>query len=200
MQHTLLVGVDLSRVDNRAVARFDFSQAFPTPINIFDPEYSSVPNPSTESLPLFFDNDIRADRLGIYLQDQIDILDNLMLVAGLRYDTVETNLVSGTNVFGPEEETNQTDDAFTPRIGIVYQPIEPISLYANYARSFNPSFNTFDANGDSLPPEEGEGFEVGIRGEIIENRLTATLAYFDITKQNVATADPIPPFASVATG
>jgi len=98
-----------------------------------------------------------------------------------------------------DSETNQYDDAVSPRIGIVYKPIEPISLYANYARSFTPSFAT-DTNGDPLEPEVGEGFEVGIRGEIIENRLTATFAYFDITKQNVATADPVIPFASVATG
>jgi outer membrane receptor for ferric coprogen and ferric-rhodotorulic acid len=33
------------------------------------------------------------------------------------------------------EETSQSDTAFSPRVGIVYQPISPISLYASYARS-----------------------------------------------------------------
>ena len=62
-----------------------------------------------------------------------------------------------------------------------------------------PSLET-DADGNFLEPEEGEGFEVGIRGEIIENRLAATLAYFDITKQNVATTDPNNPLFSVGVG
>ena len=57
-----------------------------------------------------------------------------------------------------------------------------------------------DVDGNPLGSEEGEGYEVGIRGEIIEARLAATLAYFDIKKQNVATPDPVNSLASVATG
>ena len=75
-------------------------------------------------------------------------------------------------------------------MGIVYQPIEAISLYASYAQSFNPNTIDTDAEGNFLEPETGEGFEVGIKGEIVPNRLSATFAYFDITKQNVATSDP----------
>jgi iron complex outermembrane receptor protein len=195
VDHTLLFGVDLARTENynETVAAFDPL----TPINIFDPEpdYFAVPAPDTADLGPFNNTDSTIDRLGIYLQDQIDILDNLIVVAGLRYDTVNQD----TTDFLSETETTQYDDAVSPRIGIVYQPIAPISLYANYSRSFTPSLAT-DADGEPLAPEEGEGFEVGIRGEIIENRLAATLAYFDITKQNVATADPNDLFASVATG
>jgi len=194
LEHTLLFGVDLARTENEFGTRFNTSPEFLTPLDIFDPDYST-PTPPLDSLPIFQNTNSITDSLGIYIQDQIDILDNLILVAGLRYDVVDrdtTNLVD-------DSETDQYDDAVSPRIGIVYQPIEPISLYANYARSFTPSFAT-DANGDPLEPEVGEGFEVGIRGEIIEDRLTATFAYFNITKQNVATADPVIPFVSVATG
>ena len=194
--HTLLFGVDFARSDNLVESRGDFTNpVFLTPINIFDPDFSAVAAPDLEDLPLLFGNDTTTTQVGIYLQDQIDLLDNLILVAGLRYDTVDREVV---NVL-TGAETNQYDDALTPRIGIVYQPIEPISLYANYSRSFVPNSGT-DADDNSFEPEEGEGFEVGIRGEIIENRLAATLAYFDITKQNVVTADPSVPFASVATG
>ena len=197
IQHTLLFGVDVARSESEFFSRFGgFNDpAFLSPINIFDPDYSAFPTPPAESIPVTIDNNVETDRLGIYLQDQIDILDNLILVAGVRYNTVDQNTVNNLT----DTDTNQYDDAFTPRIGIVYQPIEPISLYANYSRSFVPNTAT-DADDQPLPPEEGEGFEVGIRGEIIENRLAATLAYFDITKQNVATADPNVLFASVATG
>ena len=197
IQHTLLFGVDIAHSESEFFSRFGgFNDpAFLNPINIFDPDYSAVPTPPAESIPVIIDNNVETDRLGIYLQDQIDILDNLILVAGVRYDAVDEDTVNNLT----DTETNQYDDAFTPRIGIVYQPIEPISLYANYSRSFVPNTAT-DADDQPLPPEEGEGFEVGIRGEIIENRLAATLAYFDITKQNVATADPNVLFASVATG
>ncbi|MEO1351530.1 MAG: TonB-dependent siderophore receptor [Cyanobacteria bacterium J06635_15] len=195
--HTLLFGVDVARSENSLEARTDFTNpAFLTPINIFDPDFSAVAAPDVENLPILFGNDTTTTQIGIYLQDQIDLLDNLILVAGLRYDTVDqevVNVVTGA-------ETNQSDDALTPRIGIVYQPIEPISLYANYSRSFVPNSAT-DVDSNPLEPEEGEGFEVGVRAELIEGRLAATLAYFDITKQNIATDDPTTALpGSVAVG
>ena len=195
LEHTLLLGVDLFRAENQRVSRINVSPEFFSSINIFDPDTLDVETPPRESIPITEDNTTTTNQLGIYLQDQIDILDNLILVAGLRYDTVDQETTDNLN----DVETEQDDDALTPRIGIVYQPIEPISLYANYSRSFVPNSVT-DADGEPLEPEEGEGFEVGVRGEIIENRLSATLAYFNITKQNVATEDPNDPFASVAVG
>ena len=193
IKHTLLFGIDLARSENTTVSRGDFRNpdAF-SPINIFD---DTVDIPSPESLPLFADRNGNRNQLGIYVQDQIDILDNLILVAGLRYDSSFYELLDAV----PDTRNSQIEDALTPRIGIVYQPVEPLSIYANYSRSFIPNTGT-DANGGFLKPEEGEGFEVGIRGEIIMVRLVATLAFFDITKQNVATQDPNEPFASVSTG
>ncbi|MCG8362762.1 MAG: TonB-dependent siderophore receptor, partial [Pseudanabaenales cyanobacterium] len=197
VKHTLLFGVDLSRTDSTGVTRFSATASeFLTPLDVFNPDYSAVLAPSdSNDIPIAFGSDTTTDRFGVYLQNQIDILDNLILVAGLRYDTVDQD----TTDMLTDLETNQYDDAVTPRVGIVYQPIEPVSLYANYAQSFNPNGGA-DAAGQPFEPEEGEGFEVGVRAELIENRLAATLAYFNITKQNVLTADPVVPFASVATG
>ena len=193
--HTLLFGVDVSRTESSGFTRFSTTPEFVTFLDIFNPDYSSAPAPDSESIPIAFGSDITTDRLGIYLQDQIDLLDNLILVAGVRYDTVDQD----TTDIVTDLETNQYDDAVTPRVGLVYQPIEPVSLYANYARSFNPNGGT-DAQGQPFEPEEGRGFEVGIRAEPIENRLAMTLAYFDIVKRNVLVSDPVVPFASVATG
>ncbi|MEL6223786.1 MAG: TonB-dependent siderophore receptor, partial [Cyanobacteria bacterium J06627_8] len=194
IEHTLLFGVDLSRTESSGFTRFSPTPEFVTFLDIFNPDYS-IPAPDSEDIPIAFGSDITTDRLGIYLQDQIDLLDNLILVAGVRYDTVDQD----TTDILTDLETERYDDAVTPRVGLVYQPIEPVSLYANYARSFNPNGGT-DAQGQPFEPEEGRGFEVGIRAEPIENRLAMTLAYFDIKKQNVLTADPVVPFASIATG
>ena len=51
-----------------------------------------------------------------------------------------------------------------------------------------------------MDPEQASGFEVGAKAEFLDGNLFATLAYFDITKQNVATTDPNDPFFVVATG
>ncbi|MGI2905149.1 TonB-dependent siderophore receptor [Tolypothrix sp. VBCCA 56010] len=84
-------------------------------------------------------------------------------------------------------------------MGIVYQPIPEVSLYASYSRSFTPNTAT-TVNGDPLEPERGEGYEVGVKAELLRGRLSTTLAYFDITKQNVASTDPNSLLDSVATG
>jgi len=57
-----------------------------------------------------------------------------------------------------------------------------------------------DINSKALEPERAEGFEVGVKAELLEGKLLATLAYFDITKRNVATSDPNNPFFQVTTG
>ncbi|MBE7385571.1 MAG: TonB-dependent siderophore receptor [Leptolyngbya sp. SIO1E4] len=198
IQHTLLFGIDLNRTDISTFARIDFSNR--QPLNIFDPVYGVFADINFDDLPIFRDIDGQSDRLGIYLQDQINFSDNLILLAGLRYDTVEQSTVNGPTAINPTPSgTTQNDDAVTPRVGIVYQPTSNISLYGSYSQSFTPSSVT-TAAGDPLEPERGEGFEVGVKTELLDGDLLATLAYFNITKQNVATQDPNNSFFSVATG
>jgi iron complex outermembrane receptor protein len=121
----------------------------------------------------------------------------------LRYDTVAQKTVTPQKtIFDPEAgEETRNNDALSPRVGLVYQPIEELSLYASYSQSFNPTTET-TFNGDPLEPERGRGYEAGVKAELLAGKLLTTLAYFDITKQNVATPDPNSPsgFGSVATG
>ena len=133
------------------------------------------------------------------MQDQTALADNLKLLAGLRYDTVNLKDTTEASDFAPANETEQNNDALTPRVGIVYQPTQALSLYTSYSRSFVPSTAT-TFSGEFLEPEEGEGWEIGAKAELLGGRLFATLSYFDITKQNVATNDPINFGFSSATG
>ncbi|MGD1939161.1 MAG: TonB-dependent siderophore receptor [Cyanophyceae cyanobacterium] len=209
IKHNLLFGVDLSREEDLGGGRGGFDPRvdpeFFDRINIFAPVRSGR-KPDVDSSPAELINDETVDRLGIYVQDQIYITDNLIVLAGLRYDSFDQSLTStarsrASDTVVSETETDQFGDAVTPRIGIVYQPSDTIALYASYAQSFTPNSGT-DIEGNTLEPETGEGFEVGIKADIIPDRLSATLAYFNITRQNVATADPNDPLlqASIATG
>jgi iron complex outermembrane recepter protein len=194
VKHTLTVGVDLNRTDGRTITLFDAEN--PSTINIFDPDYNAVPKPSKSALPPFDKNVTTSDRLGVYLQDQIKLLDNLTLVAGIRYDTITQTT---TDLLNPGEST-QTDSAFTPRIGILYQPIKEISLFSNYSQSFNPNTENTTVTGTPLPPERGQGFDLGIKAELFDRKLLATLTYFNITKNNVGVVDPNFPLFSTTIG
>ncbi|PSN76980.1 TonB-dependent siderophore receptor, partial [filamentous cyanobacterium CCP4] len=183
--HEVLVGFDLGR------STFFYSEetASLPPIDIFDPNYD-VSRP--ENLPNSFAFRTFTDGLGLYLQDQISLLDNLFLLVGGRLDFVEQKS------FFPGEEDSQSDTAFSPRIGVVYQPIEPISLYASYSQSFNPVVGRSQDN-STFEPERGTQYEVGVKADITDN-LSATLAFFDITKSNVLTTDLDNPDFSIQVG
>ncbi len=124
-------------------------------------------------------------------------MDNLKLLLGGRFDTVnqkQENLVSSTT-------SEQDDQAFSPRVGIVYQPIQPVSLYASYSRAFNPATpGTILASGAAAEPERGTQYEAGIKTEFLQGRLSSTLAFYELTRSNVLTPSPTDPFASVQTG
>ncbi|NET39344.1 MAG: TonB-dependent siderophore receptor [Cyanothece sp. SIO1E1] len=198
IDHTLVFGVDLNRRNEDGPTKFDFFN--PVPLDIFNPVFAAFPRPDFDELPVLADSDDETDRLGIFIQDQLSFFDNFLLLAGVRYDTVAQERMGGPSLFAPNgTDETQTDDAFSPRVGLVYQPIEVVSLYASYSRSFTPNTGT-SVDGRFLQPEQGEGFEVGVKAEFLNRGLAATLAYFDITKQNVATADPDFPDFSIATG
>jgi iron complex outermembrane recepter protein len=197
IDHTLLVGVDLNRTDELEKTRFD--SVF-YPLNIFNPVYGLIPDVPIEDIPLISDTETQTDRLGVYLQDQIAFSEQIKLLAGVRYDTIEREVLNNPHDFAPNSsETTQNDDAVTPRVGILYQPIPEISLYGSYSQSFTPNSAT-TINNEPLEPEKGEGFEFGVKSELLERKLSATLAYFNITKQNVSNTDPTNPLFSVATG
>ena len=198
VKHILLFGVDLNRTDSDTFSKSDFFNS--APLDVFNPFYGATPRTSLDTL--LIDRKSTTNRLGIYVQDEIAFSEKLKLLAGLRYETVDQEIENEPALFYPGGDTNQSNDAWTPRVGIVYQPIEAVSLYASYSQSFNPNIDRFTVNGDPLEPERGEGYEVGVKTELLEGNLFATLAYFDITKQNVATEDSNFPGLgiSVATG
>jgi iron complex outermembrane receptor protein len=182
IDHTLLFGVDWSRNTQRSNTRA--AESTPS-INIFDPEYGAF-RPERSDLPLLtIDRFNTTDTVGFFIQDQIDLLDNLHLLVGGRFDIIDQSSFSFLSGTG----SDQNEAAFSPRIGILYQPIEPLSLYASYSQSFQPNVFT-QSDGSFLEPERGRQFEVGIRGEFLDDRLVANLAAYHLTKTNVATTDP----------
>jgi iron complex outermembrane receptor protein len=195
IKHTLTAGVDLNRSESRILTVF----GDPSPLNIFAPDYDLIPKPDRAALPLFGDTLTTANRLGLYLQDQVYLLDNLILVAGLRYDTITQKTTNVETAFSEGGASEQTNDALTPRVGLLYRPIPALAIFANYSQSFRPS-TSLTASGSPLQPERGEGFEVGVKTELLNQKLLATLTYFDITKKNVGVADPNNPLFSIATG
>ncbi|MGI0493622.1 TonB-dependent siderophore receptor [Alkalinema pantanalense CENA528] len=197
LEHTLLFGVDLNHSDTREFSVLDPTTL--TTLDIFNPVYGQLAKPNEADLFDFGGRSLKSDRLGIYLQDQIAIQKNLKLLLGVRYDAVTQKAEALPGLAVDANETEITSTAWTPRFGILYQPTESLSFYGSYSRSFTPSANT-TVNGDPLEPERGEGWEVGVKTELFNKKLLATLAYFDVKKQNVAVPDPDFPLSFISSG
>ena len=179
IEHKLLFGVDLSRDVSYQEGRNLLREL--DPIDIFNPIYRR--ESAGADLEVFPDAPTTSEGLGIYLQDQISLLENLKLVLGGRFDIVTQKLEDSLG----ETTSFQQDEAFSPRIGIVYQPSQAISLYANYSRSFQQvTGTTFDNR--LFEPERGTQYEVGMKVDWANN-LSSTIALYQITRSNVLTTD-----------
>jgi len=187
-EHDLLFGVDYSRDDeNRIFQSSDSTFAFPTfqgvpnKINIFDPD-DNVPAPEREDLTFISnDREVEIEEYGLLLQDQITLSDQWELLLGGRLSWVDQETVDRRT--GADD--SQKDDAvFTPRVGVLYKPVETVSLYGSFSESFEPN-SAQDQQGDFLDPTEGEQFEVGVKAEFLDRRLRTTVAAFELTKTNI---------------
>jgi iron complex outermembrane receptor protein len=92
-----------------------------------------------------------------------------------------------------------TEFTLSPRVGIVWQPVESTSLYVSWSKSHVPNVGHSVSN-SIFDAEKAEQFEVGVRQDIIKGKLSANLAAYDLTRDNVLTADPDNPLNQVQTG
>lgn len=195
IKHQLLFGLEVARSQTKFNLSDSDTGFF---IDVINPTYGAPIPPTTFNS---FNSDSTSNTVGIYLQDQITLLPNLKLLVGGRYDFSNTKS-SSFDDFPPDPPIIANDEfsnqAFSPRVGIVYQPIEPVSLYASFSRSFVPN-NATTSTGELIEPTRGTQFEAGIKADL-GKKFTAALAAYQITKTNILTTDPADPDFSIPVG
>ncbi|NWF12955.1 TonB-dependent siderophore receptor [Pseudomonas reactans] len=180
-QHELLIGTEYE--DYRKKERVTAIGGSRYPIDIYNPVYGK-PKPSGARSGTDFFEQTKSHALN--LQDQIIFTDRLRGMVGARFEHFEQSIDDFTR---NHAKSKQTHDAFTQRAGLLYQLTPQVGVFANASTSFKPN-SGLDANNKSFKPEEGVGYEVGIKSELFDDRLSATLAAFHIEKENVLTLDP----------
>ena len=126
-----------------------------------------------------------------YIQDEISLSEKLDVVLGARFDSFDINVL---NV--PAGETrSRRDEAITPRFGLVYKPLENISLYASYSESFLPrsgeQYTDINGSNNQLDPDTFTNREAGLKWDFSRG-LSLTAAYFEIDKSSPQVADNNP--------
>ena len=145
------------------------------------------------------DTEVDIDVISLFLQDEIEIMRNLDLVLGLRYDEFEIDVFNVEALIDGEPDDvinrSRTDQQVSPRAGLIYKPRENISIYASYSESFLPrSGEQFaDINGDDnvLDPNESTNLEAGVKWDPNPSvSFTASVFEIENSSPQVADADP----------
>lgn len=113
------------------------------------------------------DNNERINSYGLFNKISINILTDLDLTLGQRFDMFNFDLLS-MNKNNQQLSLNN----WSPMIGITYNPYKNITLFTNYSSAFQtPTFNEITNNPDPsvnslnrLKPEHIESIELGLRG------------------------------------
>ncbi|WP_054851601.1 TonB-dependent receptor [Olleya sp. ITB9] len=137
----------------------------------------------------FLDSDIRQNILGFYVSDVVKVLPSLSVMASLRYDRFDYQGDRQTNA---DDDTEYTESTFSPKFGVVYQPIvDQLSIFANYQNGFsyvNPQYITDFDTGivtlQSYDVEQANQYEFGVKTNLFNNKLETTLSYYNINVDN----------------
>ena len=191
--HTLLFGLEMIDTINKN-KRYDTYWS----TNKSDKETFKITRPMSflvNSAGIATNNDFTADLnsqtqsdievTSIFFQDQIDVTKKLKLLIGGRHDIFDITVKDLKN----DSAQSRVDKEFSPRAGIIYKPIDNVSLYYSYSESFLPrsgeQFKSLSATSAALDPDIFESSEIGIKMEVSDH-LSFTAAYFDSTQLRAA--------------
>ena len=135
VRHTVLVGAEAGRqwTDNfRNTGYFDNTA---TSILVpFDAPTISTPITFRQSAT-DADNHVGTGVAAAYVQDQVELSRHVQLVGGVRFDRFDLTYHNNRN----DDTIGRIDNLVSPRAGIVYKPIVPLSIYGSYTVSYLPS-------------------------------------------------------------
>jgi len=125
-------------------------------------------------------------RTGLYVQDLISVKEQWKVLLGVRYTYMDTRsqaftLASQVTAVSKPVFVN----AFTPRVGLVYQPQKTLSFFASYANSFSPN-NGVNNMGAPLAPSFINQYELGVKNELFKGVLSANITAYKIVNSNLA--------------
>mgnify|MGYP000138521767 CR=1 FL=1 len=181
MPNQSLVGVDFSYVDFKRRSRF-FGNV--DSVNPFSPNGGTFTNPNQTFL-----NPTKITTIAVFIEDTLEITPNLRLMAGLRHDQIKLDRNS-FNLDGSFNSANAFERSFDPnswRLGAVYN-INPSWVgYAQWSSGADPvGSNIFLVNGNqNFDLTSAQQWEVGMKSIFWGGRAEATLALFQINRENI---------------
>ncbi|WP_316836809.1 TonB-dependent receptor [Pedobacter nutrimenti] len=201
LQHTLLVGVDadqsntttgaFNNPNTRTVNLSGVQTKYYDQVNILDPlTFNQPTNFNTPETTLSTNTVAPIYRMGGFVQDLITVTEQFKVLAGLRWTYQRTPVTTVKTIAdGSEIKTTgdtKIDKAFSPKIGLIYQPLKTTSVYASYSNNFTPNTGIDIATNAPIAPSIIDQYEAGVKNDFLEGKLSANLTYYKIKNNRYA--------------
>ncbi|MFN3357492.1 MAG: TonB-dependent receptor [Pseudomonas sp.] len=198
LEHRLLTGLELGN------QRRDPKLYTATPVTPANRGGQAVPSldlnqpnrnlSHTGPMSVSSNNHTEVDSRAVYVQDQLRLNDQWQVLAGLRYDRFEVDTTNKVLNTRQDVKSHST----SPRFGLVWTPLEHHSFYASWSKTFSPAGGgligiTPNAAGsvNDLSPELTKQKEIGVKSDWFDDRLSTTLAIYELELYNRRTSDPL---------
>ena len=184
IKHQLFSGIDTENSLAQAYT-FVFSPANYDIINIFNAtKYTprtDIPSGSISKIVKTTTN-----RFGVYIQDLMSVTTQLKILAGIRWSWQEAT--ADTYNYNPQSILNGNplkNTAFSPKLGLVYQPNSNTSLFSSYSNSFIPNTGVTITN-EPLKPSLIDQYEIGIKKDFWKGMVSTNVTLYQISNSNLA--------------
>jgi iron complex outermembrane receptor protein len=205
LEHRLLTGVEIGsqRRDpmlyNAATGRTPGAQPVPS-LDLYNPNRDLR---HTGSMQVSSSSHTEVESRAVYVQDQLRLNDQWQVLAGLRYDTFDIESTNKLRNISEDRDSHST----SPRVGLVWTPLQNHSFYASWSKTFSPVGGGLigitpgaAGNTNDLSPELTKQKEIGVKSDWFDDRLSTTLAIYDLELYNRRTTDPNDPTLTVMSG
>ncbi|WP_279502979.1 TonB-dependent receptor [Aeromonas veronii] len=195
VEHRLLVGFE-QNWQERTPKLYQNATAIPSG-NLYDP--GSLPT-YNGAMKLSSDAKHKVRGNGLYLQDQLSLGD-WHLVGGLRRDDFTVT----SRRYDLNKEESVSVNSLSPRLGLVWNPLEDHAFYTSYSKTFTPvggeliGITPGDKN-NSLEPQHTRLYEGGVKSDWLNGKLATTLSLYRLEMYNKRAKDPLDPTKVILTG
>ncbi len=184
-ENHLAVGFDFNRVRFTHVNDFEAAQFDATssvPLRNFDPGVFLDLSPT---IPRFR---TETGQYSLFFEDRLELNEQWSVIGGARYDNAQYerfNLIAGGSFDKTFSDTSW-------RVGVVFQPVQTLSFYGQYATAVDPigSLITTSARNAQFDLSKGEQIEAGVKQSLWNQRLEWTLAAYRVVKKDLLTQNP----------
>lgn len=180
--HKVLIGADADYGQTDAYT-YTLTNSPSKVVYLNDPSTWDNTNLAMPDSKLNINNRTRTRRIGAYAQDFISLTKEFKVIAGLRWSyienmaTINTDFKTGEKILTPN--SSSSDQALSPKLGLVYMPNDNLSVFATYTNSFTTNTGK-DINQNALNPTTIDQYEVGVKKNLFGNALSFNVSLYQI--------------------